>query len=65
MTARILLMILLLSGEVTIAQKKLTNCVGMDFVLIEPGTFVVGEFKPPYPVPGDTVKSVTMRKNLD
>jgi len=58
MTARMLLMIFLLSVEVTIAQKKLTNCVGMDFVLIKPGTIVIGEFKPPYPVPDDTVKSL-------
>ena len=58
MTARILLIIFLLSGQGTIAQKKLTNSIGMDFVLIEPGTIVIGEFKPPYPVPDDTVKSL-------
>ena len=40
------------------AQTKITNSVGMEFVLIEAGTVVIGEFKPPYPVPADTVKSL-------
>lgn len=59
MTIRILLIgLLFISGSV-IAQKKFTNSIGMEFVLIEPGTFVVGEFQPPYPIPIDTVKSVS------
>ena len=57
MTVRILLIFFLLSGELVMAQKNLTNIIGMEFVLIEPGTIVIGEFQPPYPVPNDTVKS--------
>ena len=40
-------------------NKTLTNSVGMEFVLIEPGTMIVGRFQPPYPVPEDTVKGAT------
>lgn len=36
--------------------KTFMNSVGMEFVLIEPGSMVVGRFQPPYPVPADTVK---------
>lgn len=32
-------------------DKSLTNSVGMEFVLVQPGTFVVGRFEPPYPRP--------------
>jgi formylglycine-generating enzyme len=58
MTARFLLMCFLISSEWVMAQKNLTNSIGMEFVLIEPGTIVIGEFHPPYPVPTDTVKSL-------
>ena len=58
MKARILLICFLLSGEWIMAQTKITNTVGMEFVLIDAGTVVIGEFKPPYPVPADTVKSL-------
>lgn len=37
-------------------NKTFTNTLGMEFVRIEPGEMVVGEFYPPYPVPEDTVK---------
>ena len=37
-------------------EKAYTNSVGMEFVLIRPGSMVVGRFQPPYPVPDDTVK---------
>lgn len=37
-------------------NKTFTNILGMEFVRIEPGDLVVGEFYPPYPVPEDTVK---------
>ena len=57
MIARILLICFLLRGEWVMAQKNLTNSIGMEFVLVEPGTLVIGEFQPPYPVPTDTVKS--------
>lgn len=58
MKAAILSIFFLLGGEGTIAQKKVTNSIGIDFELIEPGTFVIGEFEPPYPVPADTVRSL-------
>ena len=58
MKARILLICFLLGAEWTMAQTKITNTVGMEFVLIDVGTVVIGEFKPPYPVPADTVKSL-------
>lgn len=32
------------------------NSIGMEFILIRPGTMIVGKFQPPYPVPDDTVK---------
>lgn len=31
----------------------------MEFIRIEPGTMTVGEFKPPYPTPQDTIRSIT------
>lgn len=30
-----------------------TNSIGMEFVLIQPGSMVVGRFEPPYPTPPD------------
>lgn len=39
------------------AQPRITNSLGMEFVLIEGFAIKVGEFQPPYPVPADTVKS--------
>ena len=39
-------------------QPNITNSIGMQFVRIDPGTVVIGEFNPPYPVPDDTVKSL-------
>lgn len=57
MTARILWICFLLNGEFVMAQKNFTNSIGMEFVLIEAGEIVMGEFQPPYPVPADTVKS--------
>jgi formylglycine-generating enzyme required for sulfatase activity len=38
------------------AQETFTNSIGMEFVKIEPGSMTVGDFRPPYPVPEDTVK---------
>src|SRR5688500_6356456 len=36
------------------AQDSLyTNSIGMEFVLIKPGNFIVGRFQPPYPKPSD------------
>lgn len=31
------------------------NTLNMEFIFIRPGSFVVGKFEPPYPVPEDTV----------
>jgi formylglycine-generating enzyme len=58
MKIRILLICFLLSGKWIMAQTKISNSIGMEFVLIDAGTVVIGEFKPPYPVPADTVKSL-------
>jgi formylglycine-generating enzyme len=58
MIARILLTCFLLYSDIVIGQNRLTNSVGMTFVLVEPGTIIIGEFNPPYPVPADTVKSL-------
>lgn len=38
------------------AQETFVNSIGMEFVLIKPGTMKVGRFQPPFPVPEDTVK---------
>lgn len=35
------------------AQSSTTNSIGMEFVLIQPGSMVVGRFEPPYPTPPD------------
>ena len=42
----------------SLAQPKaITNKVGMEFILIQPGEMIVGKFQPPYLKPSDTVKS--------
>jgi sulfatase modifying factor 1 len=58
MTARTLWICFLLSGEFVMAQKNFTNSIGMEFLWVEPGEIVMGEFQPPYPVPADTVESL-------
>ena len=45
-------------------DKTFTNSAGIEFVLIEPGTMVVGRFQPPYPVPEDTVKGAQRPMNM-
>lgn len=47
---------LLFAAQVSGQNRTFTNTLGMEFVRIEPGELVVGEFYPPYPVPEDTVK---------
>lgn len=42
----------------TSQEPTFTNTIGMEFVIIRPGTMVVGKYQPPYPVPEDTVKGV-------
>jgi formylglycine-generating enzyme required for sulfatase activity len=50
--------VLLISGSVLYAQEPArVNSVGMEFILMKPGTITVGKFQPPYPVPDDTVKN--------
>src|SRR5688572_7389818 len=40
------------------AQDSLfTNSIGMEFVLIKPGSFVMGRFQPPYPKPSEANKN--------
>lgn len=55
---RILLICLFFTTGSVSAQEKFVNSIGMEFVLINPGTMIVGEFQPPYPVPSDTIKSL-------
>src|SRR5688572_3494524 len=60
MNTKNLLVLLLAFGFNTVdAQQAITNSIGMEFIRIEPGSMVAGEFKPPYPVPDDTVKGAT------
>jgi sulfatase modifying factor 1 len=40
-------------------RETVKNSLGMEFVLIQPGTMVVGKFQPPYPVPEDTVEGIS------
>ena len=49
-------MVVFISNAARSQQQSIVNAVGMEFVLIEPGSMVVGKFHPPYPVPEDTVK---------
>src|SRR5881275_2515896 len=51
--------LLLLSASLLHAQDStFTNSIGMEFKRIEPGSFIMGRFQPPYPKPpGDTVKA--------
>src|SRR3982751_1579896 len=52
---------LLLSASLLHAQDStFTNSIGMEFIQIPPGSFVMGRFQPPYPKPpNDTVKTST------
>jgi sulfatase modifying factor 1 len=34
-----------------------TNSIGMEFILVQPGKFIVGKFHPPHPIPSDTMKN--------
>lgn len=56
----IVFFVLLAGTQNAFGQKEtMKNTVGMEFVLIQPGTMVVGKFQPPYPVPEDTVKGLS------
>src|SRR5690349_1943572 len=56
---QIVSIILLLSVQSLFAQIKITNSLGMEFVRIDTGEFMMGKFKPPFPTPSDTVQSIT------
>src|SRR5690349_4317029 len=56
---KISFMLLLMISVRSAAQETITNTIGMDFILIKPGSMIVGEFQPPYPVPADTLKGVS------
>ncbi|WP_276371712.1 formylglycine-generating enzyme family protein [Chryseolinea sp. H1M3-3] len=58
MTERFLICFCLFVTHFAMGQGRITNSIGMEFVLIESGAVVIGEFQPPYPVPNDTVKSL-------
>jgi len=51
--------LILWSCPLTAQEKTFTNSIGMEFILVQPGSMVVGRFQPPYPVPEDTVKGAT------
>ncbi|MDQ2658582.1 MAG: formylglycine-generating enzyme family protein [Bacteroidota bacterium] len=52
----IIFLLLCIAQSAAAQDRTLTNDLGMEFVLIHPGAMIVGKFKPPYPVPDDTVK---------
>ena len=56
---KISLMLWLMISVQSAAQETITNTIGMEFILIKPGSMIVGEFQPPYPVPDDTVRGVS------
>ena len=45
------------TGALPAQQPTITNAIGMEFVLISPGTMVVGRFQPECPRPPTTVAS--------
>src|SRR5438309_4276253 len=53
--------LLLLSASLLHAQDStFTNSIGMEFIRIPSGSFIMGRFQPPYPKPpNDTVKTST------
>jgi sulfatase modifying factor 1 len=54
----------MLGFHIAQAQQSVTNSIGMEFVLINPGRMTVGEFQPPYPEPADTVKSAQRSRTM-
>jgi formylglycine-generating enzyme required for sulfatase activity len=50
-----------LSFSVMAQKPTLTNSIGMEFVLIKPGSFTLGKFQPPYPTPKATAKAGTQQ----
>ncbi len=61
----LIIFLLLCIAQSTAAQERtFTNDVGMEFVLVNPGKMIVGKFRPPYPVPDDTVKGASRPMNM-
>lgn len=52
---------LLLLPLTAFAQESITNKTGIEFILINPGSFTYGKFEPPYPKPGSGKKSYSAR----
>jgi formylglycine-generating enzyme len=48
-----------ISNRSTAQENISRNSIGMQFILVQPGEMVIGEFNPPYPVPDDTIKNAT------
>jgi formylglycine-generating enzyme len=55
-TKKSLVLLFTLGVTAVVAQQTVTNSIGMLFIKITPGSMIVGEFRPPFPVPDDTVK---------
>lgn len=52
-----MLALVLLTGAVQAQDRVVTNSIGIEFVLIDTGSMIVGKFEPPYPTPDDTIKN--------
>jgi formylglycine-generating enzyme required for sulfatase activity len=48
----------------SVISQVFTNSIGMEFVHLSAGSFTVGAFHPPFPVPADTVKGATRPLNM-
>lgn len=58
----LLLFIVALFANNLVAQDSVfTNSIGMEFVLIKPGSFVVGKFQPPYPKSSKQAEALAKR----
>lgn len=57
----LLLLVLSLSFSGMAQKAEMTNSIGMKFVLIKPGSFILGKFQPPYPTPKETAKAGTQQ----
>jgi sulfatase modifying factor 1 len=55
---------ILLATDLVFGQEIITNSIGIEFVLIKPGSMIVGEFQPPYPVPADTMKNAQRPQSM-
>mgnify|MGYP006870819385 FL=1 len=53
MQFRLIVILLLTSVAVSAQEKSFTNSLGMEFVLVQPGTMTVGKFEPTVDRPDD------------